>query len=76
MLLSRAKRGARGNAATKIVVKPNWRTERKTQTLLPKRAAAIKQYVENKFYAFKKYCGNCQKQRKTNQLKPATMGFG
>lgn len=27
MLLSRARRGANGKAATKMVMKPNWRTE-------------------------------------------------
>lgn len=30
MLLARAKKGARGKAATKIVMKPNWRTVEET----------------------------------------------
>ena len=30
-LLSRAKRGARGKAATKMVINPNWRTEKNNQ---------------------------------------------
>lgn len=29
-LLRRAKSGARGNAATKMVIKPNWRTAKET----------------------------------------------